>query len=101
MLWKWCLRRHREKGKYWVQKKYFTSHNNVSWTFFAKTGDEKLFLFDVGAVQIERHIKVRSGASPENPNLQEYWTNRRETKQKRPRVKEKARRKTELDARAG
>ncbi len=101
MLWKWCLRRHREKGKYWVQKKYFTSHNNVSWTFFAKTGDEKLFLFGVGAVQIERHIKVRSGASPDNPNLQEYWTNRRETKQKRPRVKEKARGKTELDARAG
>jgi len=101
MLWKWCLRRHPEKGKKWVSRKYFCLHKNVSWTFHAQAGNDKLFLFDMGAVQIERHIKVRSGASPDDPTLQEYWTKRRETRMKRPKVKAKAQCRAGSDARAG
>ncbi len=77
MLWKWCLRRHPEKGKDWVRRKYFCSHKNVSWTFHAKSRDKTLYLFDVGAVHIERHVKVKGAASPDDPKLQEYWEMRR------------------------
>lgn len=76
MLWKWCLRRHPEKGKHWVREKYFGLHGNVSWRFQARSSKETLYLFDVCAVPIERHIKVRGAASPDDPALQAYWKTR-------------------------
>lgn len=101
MLWKWCLRRHPEKGKDWMRRKYFCSHKNVSWTFHARFENASFYLFQIGMVSIERHTKVKGAASPDDPTLQEYWTKRRETRLRRPRVARKALRAAESDARAG
>jgi RNA-directed DNA polymerase len=101
MIWKWSLRRHPNKGKDWVRRKYFCSHNNVSWTFHAHTGADTLYLFEVGLVHIERHIKIKGTASPDDPSLHAYWINRRETKQRKSRVTTKAPPQARLDARAG
>lgn len=101
MIWKWCLRRHPTKGKDWVCKKYFSLHNNVRWTFHARTDTEILFLYAVGFVHIERHIKVKGSASPDDPSLQDYWIKRRETRQRKRKVTTKAPRQAGLGARAG
>lgn len=80
-IWRWCLRRHRNKGKDWVYRKYFQRTQKNSWQFFAMvsaSGGQRsvLHLFNIGCVPIERHIKVRDSASPDDPTLQEYWYSR-------------------------
>ncbi len=82
-LWKWCLRRHPNKGKHWIYKKYFQNTQKERWIFFSKITDkygqsEVLQLFNMSHVRIERHIKVCGSASPDDPTLQEYWQNRQQ-----------------------
>lgn len=87
MLWKWCLRRHPNKGKHWVRQKYFGKTHE--WRFSAKTRSDgetrTISLFDISSVKIERHVKVRGTASPDDPKLIEYWRNRAERKTLAPR----------------
>ena len=89
MIWKWCLRRHAkdQKGKRWIRRKYFGSHGNSSWTFQAKwrtkDGDYSIYLFDPETVKIERHVKVRGTASPDDPTLQNYWKERTDERKMR------------------
>jgi RNA-directed DNA polymerase len=86
-LWTWCLRRHPNKGQHWVKRRYFRSSNRRDWIFFAATrtaqGEQiETTLFDIHAVAITRHVKVRGNASPDNPALREYWTERKRRKEK-------------------
>jgi RNA-directed DNA polymerase len=103
MLWKWCLRRHPKKGKYWVARKYFGSQGTVNWRFQASSGVRTLYLFDVNSVPIERFVKVKGAASPDDPALQKYWQARQEERVTRRRVRKvtRARQSTESEARAG
>ncbi len=101
MLWIWCLRRHQNKGKYWVAEKYF--HPQNGWRFQAKDGQKTIYLFDVASVKIERHVKVKGTASPDDPTLRDYWQKREESRKVRTRqrkVTTKARSRTGSDARA-
>lgn len=82
MLWRWCLRRHPNKGKHWVFQKYFQTVQNRSWKFFgdyqmSNGKTKRVFLFDISAVAIARHIKIRASASPDDPKLGLYWHKRR------------------------
>jgi len=57
------------------------------WIFFATTGNaqgekHETTLFDIHAVPITRHVKVRGDASPDNPFLREYWNERTRRKEK-------------------
>lgn len=104
MLWKWCLRRHPNKGKHWVAQKYFGQHANEYWRFQAYDGKQTIYLFDVSSVKIERHIKVKGNASPDDPTLREYWQireDRRKARSRQRKVTRKARLQTGLEARAG
>jgi len=85
MLWKWCLRRHPNKGKRWVVTKYFGAVEHARWRFQAKTGSETLYLYDIRLVPIERHIKVKGTASPDDPSLQDYWKMRQDERKTRRR----------------
>lgn len=85
MLWKWCLRRHPNKGKRWVAKKYFGQHKTAGWKFQANDGHKIIYLFDVSSVRIERHVKVKGSASPDDPTLQDYWQTREERRKARQR----------------
>jgi RNA-directed DNA polymerase len=85
MLWRWCLRRHPNKGKGWIKRKYFPSDEHAAWHFCAKyrssQGDEIMVsLKKLGAIKITRHFKVRGSASPDDPTLNEYWETRRRRK---------------------
>jgi RNA-directed DNA polymerase len=103
MLWKWCLRRHPNKGKHWVAKKYFGHHGNGPWRFQANDGKKTLSLFDVSSVKIERHIMVKGAASPDDPALQDYWQKRATMRKpsRRPRKVTKALQSVGSEARAG
>jgi RNA-directed DNA polymerase len=80
-LWAWALRRHPNKGKRWVAQKYFL-RESTGWTFKAavrgRNGQPKgITLHKLRSVPIERHVKVKGTASPDDPSLGHYWQGRR------------------------
>lgn len=80
-LWQWALKRHPNKGKAWVAHKYFHTVNNQSWAFATpvKSRDGQpvmLSLHRLGNVPIQRQVKVKGTASPDDPQLVEYWQKR-------------------------
>ncbi|MEM6434793.1 MAG: group II intron reverse transcriptase/maturase [Cyanobacteria bacterium P01_D01_bin.115] len=80
-LWKWCCRRHPNKSKSWIRGKYYRTYQGRTWTFFTyvtdRTGDRKLLtLVRLNRIPIQRHVKVKGTASPDNPELQDYWKHR-------------------------
>lgn len=81
-LWKWCLRRHPNKGKGWIKNHYFTMSHGRSWRFFAacrNTYGERfeMAVTNITTIPIKRHIKVKGTASPDDPMLREYWAIRK------------------------
>ena len=81
-LWQWCKRRHPAKSRNWIKRKYFRSQAGRDWSFFAETtndrGEQSVdFLIDISMIPIERHTKVRGSASPDDPELCDYWSDRR------------------------
>jgi RNA-directed DNA polymerase len=80
-LWHWSLRRHPNKGKRWVAQKYFLPES-TGWTFRAavkgRSGQPKVItLHKLRSVPIERHVKIKGTASPDDPTLGPYWQDRR------------------------
>jgi RNA-directed DNA polymerase len=73
-IWRWALRRHPNKGKDWVKKRYYRKINDREWTFVTKTGAR---LRRLGEVKIRRHTKVVDLSSPDDPELTAYWIKRR------------------------
>jgi RNA-directed DNA polymerase len=81
MLWRWCLRRHPDKGKRWVMKKYFRTHYRRKWTFAVDAADRRgkkkvLCLYRVKDIPILRHVKIKGTASPDDSTLTKYWKDR-------------------------
>lgn len=65
MLWRWALRRHRNKGKKWVKCKYFKTYKGSNWTFLDTNKDgEVITLYKASSIPIQRHIKIKSAANP-------------------------------------
>ncbi len=80
-LWRWAKRRHPNKNTKWVRKRYFKTINGNKWTFCASTADRQgkekdLTLYPIAYTPIERHVKVKGDASPDDPSLREYWEKR-------------------------
>ena len=87
-LWKWSLRRHSKrigkqkgKGKEWVRKKYFKTVNGNKWTFATNIlnrhgKEETIAICRLTRTPIERHVKVKGTASPDDPALAQYWEQR-------------------------
>jgi RNA-directed DNA polymerase len=81
-LWRWARRRHPNKNNRWVRKRYFKTIKGNRWTFACTTSDRRgkdkeLVLYQISCTPIERHIKVKGDASPDDPSLKEYWDKRR------------------------
>lgn len=84
-LWQWAKRRHPNKSRKWIARKYFRSTGNRNWVFFGKApSGETLDLFDVSKVHIRRHVKVCGELNPYAPEHQEY-IQKRTAKSKRNR----------------
>ncbi len=84
-IWRWCCRRHPNKGKRWIKKKYFKSINNRNWVFYGTTSvrggrNQEMILFSASQVPIKRHTKVRSSANPYDPKWESYFEKRQGNK---------------------
>ena len=77
----WCRKRHPRKGKRWVVDKYFKTLGGQKW-YFASTVKNRqgrtinYSLMKLANIPIERHVKVKGTASPDDPALKDYWQNR-------------------------
>ncbi|MDO4899037.1 group II intron reverse transcriptase/maturase [Actinomyces sp.] len=77
-LWRWALRAHPNKGKRWIQARYWgKSHprRDDRWVF--TDHDSGIYLRKFAWTPIVRHVKVKGRASPDDPNLTDYWQQRR------------------------
>lgn len=77
-LWRWAKRRHPNKNTKWVRKRYFKTIKGNKWIFATSISDRRgkekdLILCPIAYTPIERHIKVKGEASPDDPTLREYW----------------------------
>ncbi|QEC74599.1 group II intron reverse transcriptase/maturase [Mucilaginibacter ginsenosidivorax] len=79
-LWRWCRRRHSNKGKRWVKDKYFQSIGNRNWCFtWTKKGTEAknyLTLQLLSDIGISRNVKIQAEANPFDPTWQPYFDKR-------------------------
>jgi RNA-directed DNA polymerase len=77
-LWRWARRTHPNKGKRWVQARYwgrFHPRRDDRWVF----GDHESgrYLRRFAWTPIVRHVKVKGRASVDDPALTDYWRQRR------------------------
>lgn len=82
MLWRWAKRRHPNKPEKWVYHRYFRKGNPYGSRFYAETKNRRgkktrLHLVTIAETPILRHVKVKGTASPDDPNLTQYWERRR------------------------
>ena len=80
-LWRWAKRRHPNKNQKWVRRRYFKTIKGNKWTFACTINDRRgkdkeLVLYQIAYTTIERHIKVKGDACPDDPSLREYWEKR-------------------------
>jgi len=85
LTYKWVKHSHPNKPKKWIVRRYFGRFNrfrNDQWVFGARDhvlndhGDIA-YLIKFSWTNIVRHRPVWRGASPDDPNLTEYWAVRR------------------------
>jgi RNA-directed DNA polymerase len=87
-LWRWAKRRHPNKGRTWIRKKYFWTIGGRSWVFAAYSGHTKdgRMKFDqlpyAADEPIKRYTKVRSEANPFDPAWEPYFEERLGVKMK-------------------
>jgi len=78
LTWKWAIHSHANKPRSWVFARYFGKFNKARqdrWVF----GDRQsgAYMHRFAWTKIVRHIVVKSGASPDDPALADYWAWRR------------------------
>lgn len=79
-LWRWCCRRHQNKGKPWIKRRYFHDIGSRSWTFatpISKQNSEgksvMMILCRASDIPIQRHTKIKSEANPFDPAWETYF----------------------------
>ncbi len=80
-LWQWSKRRHPNKNRSWIVKKYFTSVGGDNWVFSGiikgRDGQPKnVRLMNAASVSIKRHIKIKVEANPYDPTWETYFERR-------------------------
>jgi RNA-directed DNA polymerase len=60
MLWKWAKRRHPDKSRTWIARKYWHSEGSRNWVFSTKKNRLKLF----SDTKIVRHISLKLDKNP-------------------------------------
>ncbi|MDF2177885.1 group II intron reverse transcriptase/maturase [Aliiglaciecola sp. CAU 1673] len=79
MLWKWCRRRHKNRGYRWIKGKYFKSMGNRNWVFSGELekGNFARLTYTMDT-PIKRHTKIKAEANPYLPVYEEYFEQRLE-----------------------
>ncbi|MGI0483632.1 group II intron reverse transcriptase/maturase, partial [Geminocystis sp. CENA526] len=71
---RWAERRHPNKSKSWVARKYWHTHGLRTWMFSTREGDG-IRLLNHSETEIKRHVKVKGEKSPFDGDWI-YWTTR-------------------------
>ncbi len=74
MLWQWCLRRHKNRGKQWIRYRYFMNRDKRTWIFGERENNTLLFSRDSRAGV--RYTPVKGYNSPYDAGLHDYWSKR-------------------------
>jgi RNA-directed DNA polymerase len=77
MVWRWCRRRHSNKSRKWIKKKYFWQDGHRHWVFTGLLLDQKgqgwpIQLMTAASVKIIRYVKIRSAVNPYDPEWELY-----------------------------
>jgi len=77
MVWRWCRRRHPNKSRKWIKKKYFWQDGHRHWVFTGLLLDQKgqswpIQLMTAASVKIIRYVKIRSAVNPYDPEWELY-----------------------------
>ena len=76
-IWKWCRRRHNNKGKWWISERYFHSHEGRNWVFGVETKEKGWTeLYRTSDTKIIRHKKIQKEANPYAEEWQSYFEER-------------------------
>ncbi len=82
-LWRWANRRHPNKGKRWIANKYFLNRSK-RWRFHGKQKiadmDCAMYLEEIAYIPIKRHRKIKSDATPYDPEYEAYLNERKLSK---------------------
>lgn len=81
-VWRWAKRRHPNKPRPWVMKRYFRTVGGRSWVFACDAQIRKgkrvvMSLFRASDVRIVRHVKIRAEANPFDPTFDTYFKKRK------------------------
>ncbi len=82
LTYRWALWTHRNKPRKWVVNRYFGQFNAArqdNWVF-GGARDSGAYQVRFGWTAIVRHPLVKGRASPDDPTLVQYWTDRRRRK---------------------
>jgi RNA-directed DNA polymerase len=89
-LWKWACRRHPNKNRQWVKRKYFTQNGKRKWIFRIEHSEKPVTRFLASSVSIQWHSMVKLHANPYDPEWKAYFSLRysRTLARKQPYIQE-------------
>lgn len=89
LLWSWSRRRHPNKGRRWIRKRYFQSIGSRHWVFADRQGNsvddglsDRAVLVYASDIPIQRHTKIKGEANPFDPCWETYFEARVDAKMK-------------------
>ncbi len=72
LTWRWATRRHPNKSRNWVRRRYFQTIEARQWVFATNYAKDSAVLFDPTRIPIKRHIKIRGNYNPYDPQWEMY-----------------------------
>ena len=77
LIWRWCKRRHKRKGRKWIYQRYYEKTGNRNMTFkVAKTGYTVVRARHVIRLKYNFNVTNMSPLDP-NPKVREIWRRRK------------------------
>lgn len=85
-IWRWCLRRHHNKGLAWIKNRYFHKMGNRDWIFSTevsrKKGNSYHSLVSLTDIKIKKYPQLKAAYNPFDPAWDDYTEQRAVTKMK-------------------
>lgn len=83
-LWRWCLRRHHNKGLGWIKNRYFHKTGNRDWVFSTEEGgrDKQYSLISLTNIKIKKYPQLKAAYNPYDPAWDDYTEQRAVIKMK-------------------
>ena len=83
-LWRWCLRRHHNKGLGWIKNRYFHKIGNRDWVFSTEESgrDKQCSLISLTNIKIKKYPQLKAAYNPYDPAWDDYTEQRAVIKMK-------------------